>query len=131
VIVDTSALMAILRLEPEARRLLDALKAADRRAISAATLVEAGIVAEARVGEQGGRDLDAVLARLKIEVLSLTQSHAAYARRAYRRYGKARGHPARLNFGDCFAYALAKATGESLLFKGDDFSLTDIEAAKY
>jgi ribonuclease VapC len=131
VIVDTSALMAILRLEPEARRLLDALKAADRRAISAATLVEAGIVAEARVGEQGGRDLDAVLARLKIEVLSLTESHAVYARRAYRRYGKARGHPTRLNFGDCFAYALAKASGEPLLFKGDDFSQTDIEAAKY
>jgi ribonuclease VapC len=131
VIVDTSALMAILRLEPEARRLLDALKAADRRAISAATLVEAGIVAEARVGEQGGRDLDAVLARLKIEVISLTESHAAHARRAYRRYGKARGHPARLNFGDCFAYALAKASGEPLLFKGHDFSMTDIEAAKY
>ena len=130
-IVDTSALMAILRLEPEARRLLDAIKAADRRAISAATLVEAEIVAEARAGEQGARDLDAALARLKIEVVSLTESHAAYARRAFRRYGKARGHPARLNFGDCFAYALAKATGEPLLFKGDDFSLTDIAADSY
>lgn len=130
-IVDTSALMAILRLEPEARRLLEAIRKADRRAMSAATLVEVGVVAEARAGEQGGRDLDAALARLKMEIVPLTESHAVHARRAFRRYGKGRGHPARLNLGDCSSYALAKASGEALLFKGDDFSRTDIEAAPY
>lgn len=130
-IIDTSALMAILRLEPEARRLADAIKAADRRAMSAATLVEVGIVAEARRGEQGARDLDAAITRLRIEIVPLTESHAAYARRAFRRYGKGQRHRAQLNFGDCFAYALAKAEGEPLLFKGGDFALTDIEAVQY
>ncbi len=130
-IVDTSALMAILRLEPEARRLIEAMKLADRRAISAATLVEAGIVAEAGTGEQGARDLDAAMTRLKVEIVALTESHAAHARRAFRRYGKGQGHPARLNLGDCFSYALAKATGEPLLFKGNDFSKTDIAVATY
>jgi ribonuclease VapC len=130
-IIDTSALMAILKLEPEARRMLAAIRLADRRAISAATLVEAGIVAEARAGEQGARDLDAALARMKVEVIPFSEGHAAHARRAWRRYGRGRGHAAALNLGDCFAYALAKATGESLLYKGTDFSRTDIEAAEY
>jgi ribonuclease VapC len=130
VIIDTSALLAILRVEDDARRILNAIKSADRRTISAATLVEAGIVAEGRAGEQGARDLDAALAKLKIDVAPLTESHAIHARRAFRRYGKGR-HPARLNLGDCFAYALAKATGEPLLFKGDDFSKTDIAVATY
>ena len=129
-IIDTSALMAILQLEPEAKRILDAIKAADRRAISAATFVEAGIVAETRAGEQGARNLDAAVTRMQIEVVPLTVNHAAHARRAFRRYGRGR-HPARLNFGDCFAYALAKASGEPLLFKGNDFSQTDIKAAAY
>jgi ribonuclease VapC len=130
VIIDTSALLAILLLEPEARRILNSIKAADRRVISAATLVEAGIVAESRGGEQGARDLDAALARLKVDVAPLTVSHAMHARRAFRRYGKGR-HAAGLNLGDCFAYALAKATGDPLLFKGDDFSKTDIAIAGY
>jgi len=129
-IIDTSALMAILQLEPEAKRILDAIKAADRRAISAATFVEAGIVAETRAGEQGARNLDAAVTRMRIEVVPLTVNHAVHARRAFRRYGRGR-HPARLNFGDCFAYALAKASGEPLLFKGNDFSQTDIKAAAY
>lgn len=110
--------------------MLEAIKGADRRAMSAATLVEAGIVAEGYAGDQGARDLDAALARLKIEVVPLTESQAAYARRGYRRFGKG-NHPAGLNLGDCFSYGLAKATGEPLLFKGDDFSKTDIEAAAY
>ena len=129
-IIDTSALLAILRLDAEARRMLEAIKGADRRAISAATLVEAGIVAEGHAGEKGARDLDAALPRLTIEVVPLNESQAAYARRGYRRFGKG-NHPARLNLGDCFSYALAKATGETLMFKGDDFSKTDIEAAAY
>jgi len=111
--------------------MLEAIKSADRRAMSAATLVEAGIIAEARSGEQSARDLDAMLARLKVEIVALTESHAAYARRAFRRYGKGQRHPARLNLGDCFSYALAKATGEPLLFKGGDFSKTDIAVASY
>ncbi len=129
-IIDTSALLAILQLEPEARRLIDAIRATGQRMISAATLVEASIVAESRLGEQGTRDLDAVLARLHVEVSPFTQSQAMQARRAFRRYGKGR-HAAQLNLGDCFAYALAKATGEPLLFKGDDFSRTDIAIAQY
>lgn len=129
-IIDTSALLAILRVEPDARRIINAIKSSDRRTISAATLVEAGIVAEGRAGEQGARDLDAALARLRVDVAPLTESHAMHARRAFRRFGKGR-HPARLNLGDCFAYALAKATGEPLLFKGVDFSKTDIEVARY
>ena len=87
-------------------------------------------MAEGRAGEQGARDLDAVLARLRVDVAPLTESQAMHARRAFRRFGKGR-HPARLNLGDCFAYALAKATGEPLLFTGDDFSKTDIEVARY
>lgn len=129
-IIDTSALLAILRVEPDARRIISAIKSSDRRTISAATLVEAGIVAESRAGEQGARDLDAVLARLRVDVAPLTEGQAMHARRAFRRFGKGR-HPARLNLGDCFAYALAKATGEPLLFTGDDFSKTDIEVARY
>ena len=129
-IIDTSVLIAILQLEPEAVRMLAAIKKADRRAMSAATLVEAGIVVETRSGEQGARDLDAAVARMRIEIVPLTASHAAHARRAFRRYGKGR-HLARLNLGDCFAYALAKASGEPLLFKGEDFSKTDIAVADY
>jgi ribonuclease VapC len=124
-IIDTSALLAILQLEPEARRMVNAIRSTGQRMISAATLVEASIIAESRNGEQGTRDLDAALARLRVEISPVTANHAMHARRAFRRYGKGR-HPARLNFGDCFAYALAKATGEPLLFKGDDFSKTDI-----
>jgi len=130
VIIDTSVLIAILQLEPEAVRMLAAIKKADRRAMSAATLVEAGIVVETRSGEQGARDLDAAVARMRIEIVPLTANHAAHARRAFRRYGKGQ-HLARLNLGDCFAYALAKASGEPLLFKGEDFSKTDIAVADY
>lgn len=129
-IVDTSALLAILLLEPEARRLIDAIEASPSRAISAATFVEASIVAESKAKEQGVRELDAALARFRVEVSPLTAGHAMQARRAFHRYGKGR-HPAALNLGDCFAYALAKATGEPLLFKGNDFSQTDIGVAPY
>lgn len=129
-IVDTSALLGILLLEPEARRLIDAINASGPRAMSAATLVEASIVAQSKARDAGVRELDAALARFRIDVLPLTAGHAMYARRAFHRYGKGR-HPAALNLGDCFAYALAKATGEPLLFKGDDFSKTDIEAVPY
>jgi len=130
VIIDTSALLAILQLEPEARRLLEAIRSETRRLISAATFVEASIVAEGKLGAEGVRDLDAVIARLRIEIAPLTADHALYARRAFRRFGKGR-HPAQLNLGDCFSYALSKASGEPLLFKGRDFSETDVAAVAY
>lgn len=100
------------------------------RSISAATLLEASMVFEGRVGHRGAAELDQLIASLGIAVIPFTQSQAALAREAFRRFGKGR-HPARLNFGDCIAYALAKERGEPLLFKGDDFSQTDIEAAIY
>ena len=100
------------------------------RSISAATLLETTMVFEARVGNRGAADLDQLIANLSLEVVPFTPSQAALARDAFRRFGKGR-HSARLNFGDCFAYALAKERGEPLLFKGDDFSRTDIEAAAY
>jgi ribonuclease VapC len=125
VVIDTSALIALLEGETGAERLEDQLLAADRLFISAATLVEAGIVVEARRGEIGGRELDLLLHRLGVEIAPLDESQAELARSAWRRFGKGR-HPAGLNLGDCFSYALAAATGEPLLFVGDDFSRTDI-----
>jgi ribonuclease VapC len=129
-VVDTSALLAILEGESTARRLIDALSAADAIRVSAGTALEAGIVVEARRGEAGGRELDLLLHRLRADVVSVTAEHVEIARDAYRRYGKGR-HPAALNFGDCFAYALASALGEPLMFVGNDFSRTDVEAATY
>jgi ribonuclease VapC len=129
-VIDTSALIALLEGEPAAPRLALALDGADEIRISAAMLVEAGIVVEARRGELGGAELDLLLDRLQAEVVSVTPDHAALARDAYRRFGKGR-HQAGLNFGDCFAYALAAARGEPLLFVGDDFAKTDVDVAAY
>ena len=128
VILDTSAIMAILFQEADAQRFSDAIAAAPRRAISAATLVEAGIVAEGRGGAPLREDMDALLARARTEVAAFTAEHAALAAEGWRRYGKGR-HPAGLNLGDCFAYALAQSRGEPLLFKGTDFAQTDVKAA--
>lgn len=130
VVIDTSALVAILEGESTAERLVDALGAADAIRVSAGTVLEAGIVVEARRGEAGGRELDLLLHRLRVDLVSVTAEHVEIARDAYRRYGKGR-HTAALNFGDCFAYTLAIALGEPLMFVGNDFSLTDVVAAKY
>ena len=127
-IVDTSALIAILFDEPEAQRLAATLAAADTRRISAATLVEASIVVEIQTRGRGGNQLDALLRAAAIQVEPVTPQQALIARQAFVDFGKGR-HRAGLNFGDCFPYALAKVTGESLLFKGSDFSRTDIPAA--
>src|SRR4051794_18116645 len=116
--------------EPEQIRLGDAIATANLRRVSAATLLETGMVMEARHGEPGGAALDALISELRLQVMPFTADHAALARRAFRQFGKGR-HPAGLNFGDCMTYALAKEQGEPLLFKGDDFSKTDIEAAQY
>jgi ribonuclease VapC len=129
-IIDTSALIAILDQEPEAERIALALAATPERSLSAANLVEAGIVMQARRGDEGARDLDLLLAKLNVEIIPFTARQAEIARKAFRRYGRGR-HVAQLNFGDCCAYALAKDASESLLFKGIDFTQTDVAIAAY
>ena len=128
-IVDTSAVLAILFREPDAERFEDSIAANWPRRMSVSNVLEASIVAEGRGGEAAGHALDRLLERAGMELVSVTAEQLTAARRAWRRFGKG-NHPAALNFGDCFAYALAEVTGEALLFKGDDFSLTDIAAAK-
>jgi ribonuclease VapC len=128
-IIDTSALVAILRDEPEARRFAEAIETARERRISAATYVEVGAVIDGARDPVASRLVDALLAAAGIVIEPVTEAQSRVAREAYRDFGKGSGHAAGLNFGDCFAYALAKATGEPLLFKGDDFSHTDVVAA--
>lgn len=129
-VVDTSALIAILLAEPEAERLAEAIAADRTRLVSAFTVLEAGAVIEARKGEAGGRELDLLLHRARIEQVPLSAEHAETARVAWRRYGRGR-HGAGLNLGDCVAYALARHADEPLLFKGRDFTATDIDAVQY
>jgi len=129
-IVDTSALVSILDQEAEAERLARAIAAASERMLSAANLVETGIVMQVRRGDDADRDLDLLLAKLKIDIIPVSGKLANLARKAFQHYGRGR-HPAKLNFGDCFAYALAKDSSAPLLFKGKDFSQTDIMIASY
>ena len=126
-VIDTSALLAILNDEPERRAFTEAIQGAAMRLVSAATVLEAALVIEARKGEHGGRELDLLLHRAGFEIVAVDADQVELARLAYRKYGKGR-HPAGLNFGDCFAYALAKQRGEELLYKGRDFALTDLRA---
>lgn len=125
-VIDTSALAAIFFDEPERERFRDAITAADRRLISVATVLEAGIVIEGRRGSAAGREFDLFVVRASLQIVSVDAEQADIARSAWRKYGKGR-HPAALNYGDCFAYALARITGEPLLAKGTDFAKTDIE----
>lgn len=127
-IIDTSAILSILFREEDAERFERAISLASAPRISAVTLVEAAMVAEARGGFGAGQDLDELLERVRIEVVPVTRKHADAARDAWRCYGK-RNHPAALNLGDCFVYALARTAGEPLLFKGRDFGRTDLDAA--
>lgn len=129
-VIDTSALIALLELEPEAARIAAAIEADPVRLLSAATLVETSIVLETRRGEAAVRELDLAIARGGFTVEAVTSGQAEVARQAWRRFGKGR-HPAGLNYGDCFSYALARATGEALLFKGDDFAQTDVTSVRY
>jgi ribonuclease VapC len=129
-IIDTSALVAVLDQEDEAERIVRTLASTPERVLSAANLVEVGIVMQARRGDDGARDLDLLLAKLKVDIAAVTASQAGIARKAFRRYGRGR-HAAALNFGDCFAYALAKDTSAPLLFKGNDFGRTDVMVAPY
>lgn len=129
-VVDTSALIALLGMEADAARVAAALESEATRLISAATVVETGLVIESRYGAQGGRELDLLIAKAELSIQPVTAEQAEVAREAWRRYGKGR-HPAGLNFGDCFSYALARTSGEPLLFKGDAFIHTDITAVAY
>ena len=129
-VLDTSAILAILLNEPEAPAFHLAIEADPVRLLSAANLLETAIVIEARVGEAGGRELDLLLHKAAVEVVAVDAAQAGLARHAYRQFGKGR-HLAGLNYGDCFAYALAQSAGEPLLFKGDDFSKTDVMVASW
>lgn len=124
-VLDTSALLAILFNEPDASDFADLISKDPKRLLSAGTLLELMIVIEARKGEAGGRELDLLLHRAKIDIVPFDEEQAEIARNAWRHYGKG-NHPAGLNFGDCFAYALAKISSEPLLFKGNDFIQTDL-----
>lgn len=124
-VIDTSAVVAILLGEADAARFAEAIEAASSRFLSAATLLETTIVLEARKGEAAGRELDLLIYRTAIEIVPVDLEQAEVARVAWRRYGKGR-HPASLNYGDCFTYALAKIKRLPLLCKGDDFSKTDL-----
>lgn len=128
-IVDTSAIIAILRAEPERERFLDLIQAPGRVRMSAATYLEAAIVVDQLRDPVRSRRLDELLAALDIDVVDVTPEQAKLARSAYRDFGRGGGSAARLNFGDCFAYALAQETREPLLFKDDDFVHTDVRPA--
>src|SRR5271169_6269508 len=129
-VVDTSALLAVLFAEPEADRIARSIAADPRRLASAFTVLEAAMVVEARKGEAGGRELDLLLHRIDLESVPLTASHVEVAMDAWRRFGRGK-HPANLNIGDCCAYALARVSGEPMLFKGDDFARTDVARVEY
>lgn len=125
-IIDTSALIAILRAEDEASDMAVAIEKAEVRRISAANFLETAVVIDAGRDPVASRRFDEVVDLAELRVEAVTFEQARIARDAYRDFGKGSGHKAGLNFGDCFAYALAKITGESLLFKGNDFGQTDI-----
>ncbi|MGH6959188.1 MAG: type II toxin-antitoxin system VapC family toxin [Dongiaceae bacterium] len=127
-VIDSSALVAILLREPGWAAVLDRLDAAPQALLSAANAFETAIVMETQKGAIGGRDFDLFLHEAGIGIVSVTREHFELARDAWRRFGKGR-HPAALNICDCLAYALAKSTGEPLLFVGDDFTRTDVAVA--
>lgn len=128
-IVDASAVIAILRDEPEARSCAQAIASARSRRISAVNYVEAAVVIDGSRDPIASRRFDDLLRAAQLTIEPVTAAQARIAREAYRDFGKGTGHRAGLNFGDCFAYALAKVTGEPILFKGDDFAHTDLTSA--
>ena len=127
IVADTSAFLAILFQQPDAQDFADAIQQADQVALSAASLLEASIVVLRARGESGLLDLDQLLLRSACDIVAFDVEQTGLARQAYRDYGKGR-HAAGLNFGDCFSYALAKDRGSPLLYKGGDFSKTDVES---
>ena len=129
-VIDSSALIAVLCMEPDAARIAQAIESDPVRLLSAATLVESSISLEAKLGDAAARELDLLLARAHVTIEPVTSEQAELARQAWRRFGRGR-HSAKLNYGDCFSYALSRASGEALLFKGKDFAQTDIAAVTY
>jgi len=129
VIVDSSALVAILKSEPDWRRFAQALDSAETARLSAATYVELSVVVQRLKDPALESEIDDLIERFEIEIEPLTADQARIARKAYRDYGKGSGHPANLNFGDCFSYALARDKREPILYKGDDFVHTDLRSA--
>jgi ribonuclease VapC len=129
-IIDTSALVAILRAEREAKACALAIERNPTRRVSAANFVETALVIDGSRDPIASRRFDDLVKEARIVIEPVSEAQARIAREAYRDFGKGSGHPAKLNFGDCFAYALAKTTGEPLLFKGDDFIHTDIIPAR-
>jgi ribonuclease VapC len=127
-VLDSSALLAILHDEPERRTFNEAIQVAQARVMSAATLVEVSIVIESRFGAEGLHDLDLFIERAGIQIAGVDAEQAYVARKAFSRFGKGR-HAAGLNYGDCFSYALAMVRGEPLLYKGDDFTKTDVTSS--
>ncbi len=127
-IIDTSAVLAILYREPERTQYLQKLAQQWPHRMSVANVLEATMVVEARGGSSAGHELDAFLESAEIEAVPVTREQVEAARQAWRRFGKG-NHSAGLNFGDCFSYALAITSGEPLLFKGNDFAQTDVESA--
>jgi ribonuclease VapC len=125
-VIDTSALVAILQNEPERRKFNEAIEATETRSMSTASFVETSIILESRFGADGVRDLDLFISKAQISLVCVDEDHAHLARDGFRKYGKGR-HPAGLNYGDCFSYALARSRDEPLLFKGKDFLQTDVE----
>jgi len=125
-VLDTSAILAILQDEPERRKFNEAIEGAETRSLSTASLVECSRIVESRYGGDGVRDLDLLLAKAQVSLAPVDEEQADLARRAFRKFGKGR-HPAGLNFGDCVSYALSKALEEPLLFKGNDFPQTDVD----
>ncbi len=128
-IIDTSALLAILRDEPEAAAYAEAIQSVASRRLSAVSFVETAVVIDSSRDPVASRGFDELLQEAQITVDPVTEVEARIARDAYRDFGRGSGHPAKLNFGDCFSYALAKFTGEPLLFKGRDFVHTDVNRA--
>ena len=128
-ILDTSAILAVMFQEEDAQRFADAIEAAESPRLSAANLLETSIVLRARKISEAEKLLDRFIEEAGIDIVPVTGEQTRIARQAHYQYGKGSGHPAKLNFGDCFAYALANATGEPLLFKGEDFSETDLRSA--
>ena len=125
-IIDTSAIVAILRAEPKAREFAEAIERGRNRRVSAVNFVEAAAVIDGSRDPIASRRLDELLREAHINIEPVTETQARLAREAYRDFGKGSGHPASLNLGDCFAYALAKELGEPILFKGNDFTRTDV-----
>ena len=129
IVVDTSAVVAIVTLEDDAPLFAAAIDGSLNVSMSAATFVECGVVCDRR-GSVPSRNLDRFISRGRIEIIDLTVQQARIARTAYRDFGRGSGHPARLDYGDCFSYALAIDRDEPLLFKGDDFVHTDVRVAR-